>query len=322
MSKKNNLILCILGPTASGKTAVSLEVAERLPKVEIISADSLAVYKYLNIGTAKPPEDVRRRVPHHLVDFLDPKERWSAYDFRKEALRLLHEITFRESLPVVVGGTAFYLDVLLHGIPTWGAPRRENLRRVLERMRTEQLFALLVSIDPNRAEKVGRSDRKRLIRALEIFFLTGRIPSTKRTCCITLGNFQYLLVGIAWEKEELQKRIWNRIEDMFRKGIVEEVAQLFNLGYELPLPALENFTYRPIIALLQGKCSLREAKEAVFRGTMLFAKRQINWFRKMPVVWISPEEGDFGKLAERVYYLVKTSLEEGHDCGGKTTWED
>lgn len=321
MLKRNNLVLCILGPTASGKTAISLELAERL-RGEIISADSLAVYKYLDVGTAKPPEEVRKHIPHHLVDFLDPREQWSAYDFRKEALHLLHEIPLRESFPIVVGGTAFYFDVLFHGIPAQGAPRSENLRRILGRMRTEQLFALLADIDPNRAAKIGRSDRKRLIRALEIFFLTGRIPSARKVPQKTHRELQYLLVGIFWDKERLRQRIWDRVEDMFRKGIVEEVAHLFNLGYELPLPALENFTYRPVVDFLQGRCSLAAAKEAVFQGTMLFVRRQMNWFRKMPIVWFPSEEGNFKKLAERVYHFVRMYLEEGCRYGGKAAWKD
>lgn len=322
MLKGSSPVLCIIGPTASGKTAVSLELAECLPKVEIISADSLAVYKYLNVGTAKPPEEVRKRIPHHLVDFLDPRERWSAYDFRKEALRLFHEMNIRDSFPVVVGGTGFYFDVLFHGIPAWGAPRNEGLRRVLERMKNEQLFALLADIDPNRAAKIGKGDRKRLIRALEIFFLTGRIPSERKVYHKKSQESQYLLVGISWEKEDLQQRIRERIEDMFRKGIVEEVAHLFDLGYRLPLPALENFTYRPIVAFLEGKCSLVEAKEAIFRGTMVFVKRQMNWFRKMPIVWFFPEEGNFRKLAKRISDFVIRCLEEGHKGEGETTWKD
>ncbi|MEN3202906.1 MAG: tRNA (adenosine(37)-N6)-dimethylallyltransferase MiaA [Atribacterota bacterium] len=322
MLKSGSPVLCIIGPTASGKTAVSLELAERLPKVEIISADSLAVYKYLNVGTAKPPEEVRKHIPHHLVDFLDPRERWSAYDFRKEALRLFYEMGIRGSFPIVVGGTGFYFDVLFHGIPAWGVPRNEGLRRVLERMKNEQLFALLVDIDPNRAAKIGKGDRKRLIRALEIFFLTGRIPSERKVHHRTPQEFQYLLVGISWEKEDLQRRIRERVEDMFCKGIVEEVAHLLDLGYRLPLPALENFTYRPIVAFLEGKCSLAEAKEAIFRGTMVFVKRQMNWFRKMPITWFSSEGGNFRKLAERISNFVMRYLEEGHKDGREATWKD
>lgn len=306
--RQYDTVLCILGPTASGKTDLSIAIAERLPNVEIVSADSLAVYRYLDVGTAKPPKDVRTRIPHHLVDFLDPSERWSAYDFRKAALRLFHEMRVRGSFPVVVGGTAFYLDVLLRGLPAQGAPHNERLRRILERMGTEQLFALLVAIDPHRAEKIGKSDRKRLIRALEIFFLTGDIPSKKMPSRAS-QHFQYLLVGISWERRELEKRIWERVEEMFRRGIVEEVEDLFRRGYRFPLPALENFTYRPVVALLEGKHSLAEAKEAIFRGTMLFVKRQMNWFRKMPIVWFSPEEGRFGKIAEAVSSLVQAHLE-------------
>ncbi len=310
MSKRSNPILCILGPTGSGKTAVSLELAEQLPKVEIVSADSLAVYRYLDIGTAKPPKDARTRIPHHLIDFLDPTERWSAYDFQKAALRLFHEMSFRGSFPIVVGGTAFYLDVLFRGAPLWGAPRDERIRRTFERMRNEQLFALLTHVDPHRARRIGKGDRKRLIRALEIFLLSGRIPSASRSNEEPTG-FQYLLVGIAWEKSELERRIQERVENMFREGIVEEVAHLLRLGYHLPLPALENFTYRPVVALLKGKCSLPEAKRAILRGTMLFVKRQMNWFRRMPIVWFSPERGDLGKLAKDIHHFVRTRFEEG-----------
>ncbi|MBC7217274.1 MAG: tRNA (adenosine(37)-N6)-dimethylallyltransferase MiaA [Candidatus Caldatribacterium sp.] len=311
MSKNANPVLCILGPTGSGKTAVSIELAEHLPQVEIISADSLAVYRYLDIGTAKPPKEVRARILHHLVDFLDPRERWSAHDFKKEALRLLYEMSLRNSFPIIVGGTAFYLDALLRSTPNLGAPGDERLRHILGKMKNEQLFALLAHIDPHRAMQIGRNDRKRLIRALEIFLATGRIPSEKREHGKKPQRFRYLLVGIAWEKSELEKRIRERVEDMFCMGIVEEVVHLFRLGYRLPLPALENFTYRPIVALLEGKCSLPEAKEAVIRGTMLFVKRQMNWFRKMPIVWFSPEKGGLGKVTREILHFVRTQIDGG-----------
>lgn len=304
-------VLCLVGPTASGKTAVSLALSELLGNVEIISADSLAVYKYLDVGTAKPSREVRARIPHHLVDFLEPSKQWSAYDFRREAQRLFGEISSRRNTPVVVGGTAFYLHVLFQGIPFSGAPRSKRLRLVLERMRTEKLFALLKSIDPYRAEKVGKNDRKRLIRALEIFFLTHHPPSEKRGAFQERENLRYLLLGISWDREELEKRVRERVEGMFRQGIVEEVRHLFSLGYRMPLPALENFTYRPVVALLEGRLSLEEAKEEIIKGTLLFVKRQMNWFRKMPILWCNPEYGDLSQVAVRMYHIVREKILEG-----------
>ena len=311
MTEKTKPVLCILGPTSSGKTALSIGLAERFQNVEIVSADSLAVYRYLDIGTAKPPLEVRQRIPHHLIDFLDPRERWSAYEFRREALRLFREISLRGRLPVVVGGTAFYLNTLFHGIPGWGAPQDRNLRRVLERIPTEKLYALLVSVDPHRARKIGKKDRKRLIRALEIFLLTLRMPSEKRTPSQRPWTSQYLLVGISWSKEKLRERIRERVEEMFRQGIVEEVQRLFERGYRPPIPALENFTYRPVVDFLEGRCSLATAKEEIVRGTLTFVKRQMNWFRKMPITWFSPEDGNLLKLAEEVYHFVRVHLEGG-----------
>lgn len=311
MRRDSKTVLCILGPTAGGKTALSLYLAERLGRVEIVSADALAVYRYLDIGTAKPSKEARERIPHHLIDFLDPRERWSAYDFRKEALRLSQDILQRDCLPVVVGGTAFYLHVLLHGIPFQGAPRNPRLRLVLERMRNEQLFALLASVDSYRAKRIGKNDRKRLIRALEIFFLTRRPPSERIKVFREPHSLQYLLVGISRNREELRRRIQERVEVMFHQGLVEEVQHLFALGYRLPLPALENFTYRPVVELLEGRLSEEEAKREIVRGTLVFVKRQMNWFRKMPVFWFSPEEGNLLELSEKMYHFIQAYLGEG-----------
>ncbi|MGQ9623229.1 MAG: tRNA (adenosine(37)-N6)-dimethylallyltransferase MiaA [Candidatus Caldatribacteriaceae bacterium] len=320
-------VICLVGPTASGKTAVSVALSELLGNVEIVSADSLAVYKYLDVGTAKPKKEIRTRIPHHLVDFLEPSEQWSAYDFRREALRLFREISSRGNVPMVVGGTAFYLHVLLQGIPFPGAPRDRHFRLVLERMENEKLFALLKSIDPYRAEKIGRKDRKRLIRALEIFLLTQHPPSERRSTFRKGESSHYLLLGISWDKVELKARIRERVREMFRQGIVEEVQNLFALGYRMPLPALENFTYRPIVDFLEGRLSLEEAKEKIVGGTILFMKRQMNWFRKMPVIWFHSEGGGPSRVAERMYHCVQKNLWRDED-GGKerrsdcSAWED
>ncbi len=304
---KSRKLPAIVGPTATGKTDLSLALAERIGKVELIYADSLAVYKYLDIGTDKPPASFRERVPHHLVDFLDPGERWSAFQFKKEAIYLQREIRERGNLPLVVGGTAFYLQALYRSFLFVGAPAENNIRIALERLSTEKLYALLKNVDPRRAQKIGKYDRKRLIRALEIFKKTGHPPSLFSP---RPSSFSPLLIGIRWDRDKLKERIYHRVGEMFKRGIVEEVGELFSRGYSPPIPALDNFTYRPIVKLLRGDVSREEAQEEILQGTFRFLKTQINWFKKAPVTWIEGEGRSLSILVEEAYTIIERNLVE------------
>ncbi|MGC8779009.1 MAG: tRNA (adenosine(37)-N6)-dimethylallyltransferase MiaA [Candidatus Caldatribacteriaceae bacterium] len=296
-------LICLIGPTGSGKTALSFALAERLKKVEFIYADSLAVYKYLDIGTDKPPLEYRQRIPHHLVDFLDPKERWSAFDFKKEAIRLFFDTRVRQALPVVTGGTAFYLHTLWRPSLYEGMSSDWRIRVWLSRLQKEQLFALLKEVDSSRARKIGKNDHQRLVRAWEIFLKTGHVPSERKKKHFPL--FSPLFFGIHWEKETLKKRIAERVERMFQRGIIEEVEGLFTRGYTFPIPALDNFTYLPVVQFLQGEISLEEAKEKIKKGTFLFARRQINWFRKWPVTWFPGENMSQETMAREIYQSLE-----------------
>lgn len=298
-----NKLVCLVGPTRSGKTDLSLVLAEKLKKVELIYADSLAIYKYLDVGTDKPSPEHRKAIPHHLVDFLDPRERWSAFDFKKEVIRLFFEVTERKALPIVTGGTAFYLHALWQTPFQEGAPSDWRMRIWLSRLRNEQILALLKGVDPVRARKIGKSDRQRLIRAWEIICQTGHPPSEKRKKPSSI--FTLLLFGIYWEKETLKRRIAERVEEMFRRGIVEEVEKLFGMGYAFPIPALDNFTYFPVVQFLRGEISLEETKERIKRGTFLFAKRQMNWFKKWPVIWFPGESMSQEKMAGEIYQFLE-----------------
>ncbi|MCD6156452.1 MAG: tRNA (adenosine(37)-N6)-dimethylallyltransferase MiaA [Candidatus Atribacteria bacterium] len=277
--------ICIVGPTASGKTELSLYIAERLDKTELIYADSMAAYKYLDVGTAKPAPEERTKVPHHLIDFLEPDERWSAFDFKRRASTLYKEIISRGKVPIVVGGTPFYLSVLKEMSLPYVAPN-PRIRTILERMNSPQLFALLREIDPQRAQKIGKNDRKRLIRALEIFIITGKAPSSFLKRERERDTKNLVMVGIKLDKETIKKRIRKRIEKMFAQGLVEETRRVLNMGYSPEVPALNNFTYKPIVELLQGKISEKEAFEKVEKGTLSLLKRQLTWFRKEPILWL------------------------------------
>ncbi len=296
-------LLCLVGPTGSGKTELSLTLAEQIPQTELIYADSLAVYRYLDVGTAKPSREAREKVPHHLVDFLDPCMRWSAFAFKREVMQLVPEITWRGNLPVVVGGTAFYLQSLWQEPLFEGIPTNRSLRLSLAHLSSEKIFALLKSIDPSRAQKIGKHDRRRLIRALEIFLGSGHLPSAKKKKA--LPPFTPLFFGIHWEKEVLKKRIIERTKNMFRQGLVEEVEALFARGYTFPLPALENFTYLPVVELLYGKITANEAKERIVKGTLLFVKRQMNWFRKWPITWFCGEHSSWENMSREIYLSLE-----------------
>jgi tRNA dimethylallyltransferase len=284
-------IICLVGPTASGKTELSLHIAQKLGNIEIIYADSMTLYKYLNIGTAKPTTEQRALIPHHLIDILEPTERWSSFRFRAEAIACMTAIRERKNLPMVVGGTGFYVKSLYQPLIAKGSPANANLRRVLERLTNLQLYARLQAIDPPRARHIGKNDRKRLVRALEIYIQTGIPPTSfeKSSQFAQSQHSQYILIGIFMNRSELKKRIHERTNKMFAEGLIQETQQLLDKGYPADVPALNNFTYRPIIQYIQGKISFSEARQRIITSTGQYLKRQDTWFRKVPVHWISTE---------------------------------
>lgn len=303
MAKKMKPV-CIVGPTATGKTWLSLALAKRIPSLEIIYADSMAIYRYLDVGTDKPSPEERGTIPHHLVDFLDPRERWSAFQFKREAQKLTRAIFDRGNFPLIVGGTAFYLNTFLTSFAPAGVPADWRIRKTLEQLANEQLFSLLKEIDPRRAIKVGKQDRKRLVRALEIFYKTGLPPSFFQPQKGRVNSEPSLLIGIRFDKEELQAKIKKRIDRMFEQGIVEEVRLLLDRGYAESDPGLNNFTYRPVVKLIKGQSTLEETKTAIFQGTMSLVKRQNNWFKKAPIYWLESNQNR-EELVDQTINLIR-----------------
>ncbi|MCX7668157.1 MAG: DUF555 domain-containing protein, partial [Atribacterota bacterium] len=216
---------------------------------------------------------------------------------------LFFEMKERGVFPIFTGGTAFYLQALWRVPFSEGAPSDWRVRTWFSRLRSEQIFALLNDVDPVRARKIGKNDRQRLTRAWEIIFQTGHLPSERKKNVSV--SFTPLLFGIHWERETLKKRIAGRVEEMFRKGIVDEVERLFAMGYTFPLPALDNFTYLPVVRFLRGEITREEAKERVVKGTFVFAKRQMNWFRKWPVIWFSGENMSREAMAGEICRLLE-----------------
>ena len=284
------LLVVILGPTASGKTSLSLHLAERL-RGEIVSCDSVAIYRELDIGTAKPSPEERRRAPHHLLDFAGPSELVTAGDYARAARSAIQQITERGHLPIVVGGTGLYLRALLEGLFA-GPPRSEELRARLREQASERgaeyLQKLLKRLDPAAARTIHANDVPKVIRALEVS-LTSRRPMTDlwRQGRDSLRGFRILRIGLKPDREALYQRINARAQEMFSRGLVKE-AQILRERYGTAARPLSSLGYKQALEYLDSSLSYEQAIAAAQQGHRNFAKRQMTWFRREPDVhWLA-----------------------------------
>lgn len=275
------LVIVITGPTASGKTALSLELAG-LIDAEIISADSRQIYKYLNIGTAKPSPDQLNRIKHHFIDYLEPDQEYNAGIFEKEALEKIREVLSRGRVPVVTGGSGLYIKAVVDGIID--IDRDENLRSELHRIRREEgnekLYDILNAIDPGAAAGLIPQNYKRVIRAIEVKKLTGKSILELHDEQQRNRDYTFLQFAPFTDRKKLYKRIEERVDTMISAGLVEEVENVLKMGYGKDLNSLNTVGYKEIIAYLDGEHSLEKAVELIKRNTRRFAKRQLTWFRR------------------------------------------
>lgn len=270
----------LTGPTATGKTQLSIEIALRYGG-EVISADSMQVYRGMDIGTAKPSVEERRGVPHHLVDILDPDEPFSVADFQRAARECVYAIASRGRLPMLVGGTALYIRALIDDYYFPEAPAdaqiRSQLRDIAQRSGTTALHRMLAEVDPESAGRIHPNDEKRLIRALEVYRVTGRpMSSFPRS---TGFNPDLLVVGLDMPRDEMYRRIDARVDDMVERGLVQEVEGLIRKGYSDRLFPMRSLGYREIGDYLFGRTTLGESLRLFKRNTRHFARRQLTWFR-------------------------------------------
>ncbi len=299
-------VLAVVGPTASGKSALAVGVAERLGG-EIVSADSMQVYRGLDIGTAKPAPEETARVPHHLIDVAGPLDDFSVATYQALGRSAVAAINRRGRLPVLVGGTGLYVRALLYDYD-FAAPGRDPAARAeLEAAASAQgaaaLHRRLQSIDPVAAARIHPNDLRRITRALEVWKATGRPISA------AWGDLRpvmdALVVGLRLEREDLYRRIDARVEDMARRGLVAEVRRLVADGYTRALVSGQALGYKEIVAYLDGALTLPEALEQVKRATRNYAKRQMTWFRReRDVIWLDGPGCDKGPLVERVAGLA------------------
>lgn len=282
---KKPKIIVIVGPTASGKTALSIELAKRFDG-EVISADSRQVYRGLDIGSGKVTRDEMRGVPHHLLDVADPKTVYTVADFVRDGRKAVEDITARGKVPVVVGGTFFYTDALLGKVSMPEIAPNEKLREELEKKNVEELFALLSEKDLARARTIDKDNPRRLVRALEIVDAVGVVPDNIRE-----ELYEILTLGISIPKEELHKNIRERLTKRMGAGMLEEVEGLVRGG--VSYERLESFglEYRYVAEYLQHKITEEEMLSLIETKSRQFAKRQMTWLKRDgSIVWVSPEE--------------------------------
>jgi len=306
------LLVVILGPTASGKTALSLHVAERLHG-EIVSCDSVAVYRELEIGTAKPSKEERHRVPHHLIDIAGPEELVTAGDYSRLARQAIGEITARGHFPIVVGGSGLYLRALLEGLFA-GPPRSEELRMRLRERATERgsdyLHKILCRIDPAAAQTIHANDVPKVVRALEVS-ISAREPMTGlwQHGRDALQGFRILRIGLNPDREALYACINARAREMFSAGLLEETRLLID-RYGSSVWPLNSLGYKQAMQHLRGEFSLEQAIVAAQQGHRNYAKRQMTWFRREPAVhWISSFGSD-PAVQKQVVDLIKAQAQD------------
>ncbi|WP_456441240.1 tRNA (adenosine(37)-N6)-dimethylallyltransferase MiaA [Caldithrix abyssi] len=294
----------IVGPTAIGKTFLSALLAEKI-KVEIISADSRQIYRFMDIGTAKPEAEFRQRVTHHFIDICDPDEYYSAGLFGKEARTTIEGIFARGRVPLVVGGSGFYIKALVDGIFELDAKDEKIRQQLSERLERDGLRALyddLKKIDSVYAAKISPNDRQRILRSLEVYFITGKPFSYFHQQKPEAADFKPVFWGLDMERKALYQRINERVDQMLAEGLLDEVKTLLEKGYSPQLNALNTVGYKEAIAYLQNRLSYEEMAEQIKRNTRRYAKRQLTWFRAdQRIQWTrvdSPQT--LKKLAEEI----------------------
>jgi len=287
-------LIIIIGPTAVGKTEVSINLAEEL-NGEIISADSRLFYRGMNIGTAKPSSADQNRIRHFLIDVANIDETWSLAVFQEAVFRIAEEIRGRGNIPFMVGGTGQYVRATIEG---WCIPPQKPNSKLREKLQlwgyaigSEKLYEKLQILDPVAAEKIEPRNIRRTIRALEVIFSTGRLFSALRDRKPI--DFQYKLIGLLRDRKELYQRIDNRIECMFRDGLLEEVQAILDSGFERNLPSLSAIGYKEVIALLHDEIDQEEAIRLIKRRTRQYVRRQANWFKESDpkIQWFKMKPG-------------------------------
>ncbi len=298
MNKPKVIVIC--GPTASGKTALSIELAKKI-NGEIISCDSMQIYKYMDIGTAKPTLEEQKEVKHHLIDFVEPNQRYSVAEYKKDAEKSIEEILSKGKTPIIVGGTGLYVDSLIYGIEypeiELDEEYRKQLEKEIEEKGLESLYNKAKEIDSKAMEKISPNDKKRIMRVVEIYKATGKTKTEQEIESRTHEvKYDYRVFAIKMDREKLYERINKRVDMMIEKGLIEEVQNILKKYDKFPT-AMQGLGYKEVVEYLDGKTTKEEMIDRIKMQTRRYAKRQITWFKKnKQTIWI--ENNELSKILE------------------------
>lgn len=312
MKNKDNLFI-LIGPTAIGKTALSIELAKRM-NGEIISADSMQIYKFMDIGSAKITKDEMEDIPHHLIDIVLPNEEFTVANFKDRSIELIKDINSRGKLPIVAGGTGLYINSLVYNLNFAQVAPNDELRERLELLGNEYgneyLHQELQKIDFESAERISVNDRKRIIRAIEIFEVTGKPMSEyNKNFRIPIDDYNLVMIGLNMDRAELYNRINARVDIMIKEGLIDEVKGLLEMGYNKELVSMKGIGYKEVVMYLEGAISLDKSVELIKQGTRNYAKRQLTWFRRdNRIKWVNVEE--FSNLNDLSQYIIDYSKDK------------
>ena len=284
-------VVVICGPTASGKTALSIELAKRI-NGEIVSADSMQIYDEMNIGTAKPDQEEMQGIKHYLIGNIKPTKRYSVSEFKKDAISAIKEIISKEKMPIVVGGTGLYVNSLVYGIDypeiQTNLEYRKELEKIVEEKGLQYLFEKAIEIDKEAMKNISPNDKKRILRVLEIYKETGKTKTELERESRKNGiPYDYKIFAINMPREILYDRINRRVDIMIEKGLIDEVSSLYEKYGESLLTSMQAIGYKEVVEFLKGNCTKEEMIEKIKMETRRYAKRQLTWFRKIEnIQWL------------------------------------
>ncbi|MGN0106390.1 MAG: tRNA (adenosine(37)-N6)-dimethylallyltransferase MiaA [Hominilimicola sp.] len=302
-------LIVVAGPTASGKTGLAIDIADYVGG-EIVSADSMQIYKYMDIGSAKPTKEERGQAVHHMIDFLEPDAEFSVADYTQMAHKVIADIYGRGKIPVMAGGTGLYINSVVNDV-TFGEmdtdyALRDELQKTAEEKGSEYLLGMLAEFDEVSAKKLHPNNLRRIIRAIEFYKITGKpISEHQEETKKTESRYNPLMFCINWDREKLYDRINLRVDLMMNEGLLDEVKRLMDMGYTKDLNSMQGIGYKEVMDYFDGKTSLEETMEIIKQSSRRYAKRQLTWFRRDERIHYVSSENPFGEAKRLIDDFLK-----------------